>query len=337
MVYRNNYLAKSRETMSYDRTKYLLLSVFMILLTSCTNRNPLLGSNEFSKYEKRGESDLEKKHLRGQVKEITETWNGEISSKDTYNRWGFYTERVDYEDGDVKSKTSYKYDEYGMLIEKSRKKVNEDVTYIAYYYYDDRHNLTKQTSRKIENGIDGAEEFESAYENSYDENGNLVKVVVKSSDSTPVGNYDIRYYDLGGHLIREQRVNAQGVSQEYMAYEYYATGDLYRTYFLYPNGQVHDYWEEVMDTFGKGGVTKRLHIWPGNESNNVEQKYEYNTFGDCIQIIDGPNGDEKREYEYDDKGNWIYEKEISLSGQLYDDNRGGSQNYAETRRTIKYY
>ena len=308
--------------------------IVTILLSSC--------SNEFSEYEKNGPTDLEKAELRGPVKEVVTYWNGEISTKEYYNKWGFYTRREKYDDGELSETIEYEYDEKGLLtIETSTAKNGDKRVYS--YLYDEKQNPTKTTYYTIIDGNKGVEQFSASHENTYDENGNLIKVVEKNSSSTPIGNYSIKYYNLGKKIIREDNVDEQGRTKAFMAYEYYANGDLYKTIFLYSNGQVHDYWEEIYEPTTNGNMhkpCKRLHIWPDNPNNYWEQNIQYNEKGDCIVFDNGgdPNYDNKYTYQYDDKNNWIYKKTEGLREEmLFDDNKGGTQSFAEEKREIKYY
>ena len=318
----------------YYNILFIIIVLSSVILVSCTS--------EFSQYEKSRDTDLELNDLRGDVKEVTTYWNGELSSKEKYNKWGFYTLRQKYDEGELSETIEFQYNEKGWLdSETSTDK--EGNQFVRCYTYDEKGNPIKTIYYTIKDGIKSSEQFGHSYENVYDENGNLVKVIEKDGDSSAIGNYSIKYYNLRGKIVREDRVDEQGNIKAYMSFEYYATGDLYRTNFLYPNGQIHDYWEEIYNfTYDgkKPKPIKRLHIWPNDPDNYWEQTIQYNNYGDCIVFDSGhdPVYDEKFSYQYDDKGNWIYKKTEGIREEkLFSDNKGGSQSFAEEKREIKFY
>ena len=57
---------------------YIVMAIICFGLFSC--------DDSFSKYEKKGENDLEKSRLYGNVKEVARYFNGEIREIDKYNK-----------------------------------------------------------------------------------------------------------------------------------------------------------------------------------------------------------------------------------------------------------
>lgn len=315
-----------------NKTNYLsyLLGVIFLSLVSC--------SSDFSKYEKSGETDVEKAGLRGQVKEVKSYWNGGLSKIEKYNKYGFLTSDEDYNFGELDHTSKYKYDDYGNLIEEINTYNNGDRVYHYFYEYDEYNHITKTTCTVTEDGVTKKNEFRYSYENTY-ENGNLVKRIVRNAQSTSSGNYTIEIYTLGGKLKRVQNVDERGNVSESMAYDYYADGSLYRTYFLYPNGEVHDYWEEIYEPNSHGNYKepmRRLHIFPEQPNNVFVQTIRYNEHRDCVSFESGGDGYDA-EYKYDSQNNWIYSKRTPHVESSFDDGKGGTQSFEEEKREIIYY
>lgn len=306
-----------------------ILGVLFLALYSC--------STEFSKYEKSGLTDVERSGLKDKVKEVKSYWNGRLSKIEKYNKFGFLEEVQDYNYGELRLTTKYQYDDFGNLIN-TVENYEDGRTYNYASAYDDHNHIIKTTCTSTENGVTGKNKFIASYENFYD-NGVLVKRIIRDSESTPNGNYSIEHYNFGGKLIREQKVNESGEIEEFVSYEYYANGSLYRTNFLYPNGLVFNYCEEIYEPNSTGNYKEprqRVFIYPESPNNYVEQNYKYNDNRDCVYfecLGEGYNA----EYKYDKRGNWIYRKEIPFTETSYDDGNGGSQGFLEEKREIKYY
>lgn len=303
-----------------------ILIMIIFSLISC--------SSEFSKYEKRGKNDVEEAELRGKVKEVKTYKNGELSEIQKFNKYGFLTIRVyyDFDDyGDFESQ--YKYDEYGNLIEEIDNHGNGKKVYHYFNEYDDHNNITKTTRTLTEDSVKGQNEFMYSYENIY-ENGNLIKRNIRNSESTSKTNYRIEIYNLGGRLNHEQYVDEYGNLREAKAYEYDADGSLYRNYFLYPDGEVHHYWEEEYELGSRGSSKKpvrRFHIFPG-QNNYAEQIIRYNDKGD--RVYQEENSYKlKTEYKYDSQNNWIYRKDTMVT---FSKDKEKSR-VDEEKREIVYY
>lgn len=317
---------------------FLLLTCFssVVCLSAC--------DSQFSKYEKNGETDVEKASLKGKVKQYTEYLNGHLERITSFNKWGFITEEKEFEDSKLKSTTTYKYNEFGLLVEKNCVYEDEDEdmnkSLLTTYEYDDNHNLISVKYSETENGIKGKEKLRFRFKNIY-EGEVLVRQNVYSSESSELGNYYVHHYNQGGKIIRKQRVDEHGKINEFMAYKYYADGSLYQTLFLYPDGQVIEYWEEIYEPDSKGRYEPiiRRHIWPNSPESNSEQEIKYNGNRDVISYSYNNNLEYEIEYQYDEHGNWIYKKETSYSndGWRFDDGQNGSRNFYEKRREIKYY
>lgn len=315
-----------------NKTNFIsyFVGVIFFSLISC--------SSDFSKYEKSGDNDVEKAGLKGQVKEVKSYWNGGLSKIEKYNKYGFLTSAEDYNFGELDHTDNYKYDEFGNLIEEVNTYDNGERVYHYFYEYDENNHITKTTCTVTEDGVTKKNEFRYSFENIY-ENGNLVKRIVRDAQSTSNGNYTIEVYTLGGKLKRQQKVDEGGNVREFMAYEYYANGSLYRTCFLYPTGEVHDYWEEIYQPNSHGSYKepmRRLHIFPEQPDNFVEQIINYNNNRDCIHYECLGEGYDA-EYKYDSHDNWIYCKRVPLTEAFFDDGKGGTQGFEEEKREIIYY
>lgn len=276
--------------------KSIVFIFFAFLLSSC--------SSEFSKYEKRGESDVESQRLKGKVQKVVRYWNDELTDVAIYNEYGFYKEKQNYENGKLASTTKYKYDEFGCLIEEVT--TFEDERKITYFYeYDANHNRTA-TKKTLSTPEAPATEkiFISSNKYTYDEFGNKEKVEKRSTESTEKGNFSVYYYDKGGKLIKEHGVSENGYIVNIIQYKYYADGNLYQTIFLNNDETIHDYWEE--QNYNKfGSPQKRIHIYPNEPRNYWEQIIEHNSLGDCTMYNNGNAEIEEHSYQYDEHNNWI--------------------------------
>lgn len=283
----------------------LFISSFFLFLIVCISCD-----SQFSKYEKRGKTDVEEHDLKGTPKEVVEyRFNSKVQST-KYNKWGFEEEVKDYDDGKLSSTTYFTYDEYGLLVEKKYVTSDKSKEIYVYYSYDDNHNLTLSKRVIIEDGIKETPKTIVRVENFYKDDI-LYKQNIFKDYSTPENNYDIKTYNQSGNLIKVQRVNSNGMLEEYMSYDYYADGSLHRTNFLYLDGDVRDYWEEIYsgNDFGKNKKPiKRLHVWTNDPYNYGVQEIQYNSQGDVILYNNGSSEGYKATYEYDSQGNWIKRK-----------------------------
>lgn len=309
---------------------FISFLMFFIVYTAC--------DSQFSKYEKRGRTDVEKYDLKGTPKEVVEYWFNRKDRLTIYNKWGFKEEVKDYDDGKLSSTTYFTYDEYGLLVEEKYVPNDKNKEIYDYYFYDNNHNLTLLQRVIIEDGIKESPKTITRVENFYKDDI-LYKQNIFSDYSTPESNYYINTYDQSGKLIKKQRVNFKGILEEYMSYDYYADGSLHRTKFLYPDGNVRDYWEEIYsgNDFGENKKPiKRIHVFTDNPYNYWVQEIKHNPQGDVILYNNGNVEGHNATYEYDNQGNWIKRKEIPLK-IYYDDGNGGSVDYVEQRRVINYW
>lgn len=315
--------------------KLILFGGCIFLMISC--------DSQFSKYKKSGETDAEENRLNGNVKEVVEYWFKKKRKVTRYNKWGFYEYIEYYEDGSLHRVTKYKYDEFGKLVEerseyKDSDKAGDEIVY--YYEYDEHHNMTKSSCVEVKSGEEGEKQIKAYYKNYYNENGVLIKVDKHDGLSTEFGNYYVCFYDLNGRITREDRIDENGNRLAYMAYAYYADGSLYRSFFLFPNGQVSDYWEELYEPTSTGNYKepyKRIHYFVTTGDSWV-QEFKYDRNRNCIYYSNGNKEGFEAEYKYDNNGNWIYRKEKPLFEQgYYDDGEGGSLDYSEEKREITYY
>ena len=124
----------------YDAIAIVFISLLSLLIISC--------NSPFSKYEKKGKNDLEKARLHGKVKQVIKYYGNEIAKISQYNEYGFFTKKVEFEDGIESESSSYSYDAYGCLIKIIFK--NKGSKGEIEKTYDDKHNLISSYINKTQ-------------------------------------------------------------------------------------------------------------------------------------------------------------------------------------------
>lgn len=180
----------------YDAIAIVFIFLLSLLIISC--------NSPFSKYEKKGKNDLEKARLHGKVKQVIKYYGNEIAKISQYNEYGFLTKEVEFEDGIESESRSCLYDAYGCMIKKVFKdkgsKGEIEKT------YDDKHNLISSyiNNHEVYNEYNTiGRKLLELHEYEYDKNGNILSDIVKSSDTTPTGNYTIVKYNLNGNIVEK--------------------------------------------------------------------------------------------------------------------------------------
>lgn len=302
----------------YDAIAIVFICLISLLIIAC--------NSPFSKYEKKGENDLEKARLHGKVKQVIKYYDNEIAKISQYNGYGFLIKEVEFEDGIESESRSYSYDAYGCLIkiifkDKGSKGEIEKT-------YDDKHNLISSYRNNHEvynedNTI--GRKLQKLHEYEYDKNGNILSDIVKSSNTTPTGNYTIVKYNLNGNIVEEKsigehgnvssivRYNSNGDILEQIIfdeagnllsaykYEYYANNKHYRTIEYNSSGTIRCYYETVYISEEEQTYT-RYSI----DEEPVCRRFKYNRNKDLIYYEDPDGHHQKHEYKYDNHNNIIF-------------------------------
>lgn len=304
----------------YDAIAIVFISLLSLLIISC--------NSPFSKYEKKGKNDLEKARLHGKVKQVIKYYGNEIAKISQYNEYGFLTKKVEFEDGIESESSSYSYDAYGCLIKIIFK--NKGSKGEIEKTYDDKHNLISSyiNNHEVYNEYNTiGRKLQELHEYEYDKMGNILSDTVKSSDTTPTGNYTIVKYNLNGNIVEKKSIGEHGnvstivrynsngdilelvyfdeagnLSSAYK-YEYYANNKHYRTIEYNSSGTIRCYYETVYISEEEQTYTRYS---LESESEPVCIKSTYNNNKDLIFLVNPYGHNEKHEYKYDNHNNIIF-------------------------------
>ncbi len=158
------------------------------------------------------------------------------------------------------------YDKNGNIVTNSMTDPNS--SYVATYTYDDNNNITKSVSK----GRDGKESI-NTYENTYDVNGRLIKVVHTPPADELFSSVSTTYYtyDTNGRLIKE------------------GNDDVYTTY--------------TYDSYGR--LTEITNVIPASSQPYImlPKSYEiiYNDDGNVAKIVTTEFNGDKGTYEFEYK------------------------------------
>ena len=297
----------------------ILMAMSVLALTAC-------GGSE-SKTEQPVEETVE---LEGVVLEETEE-ELEVEEEEKVEtvylvasrKWGFVSNGVREE-----NITEITYDERGNEILSVNK--NEDGSIRSTYSseYDENGNLTKLTM-DYEGSI-------SYMEHEYDESGNLSKIV-ESNENGEVTSTEIYEYDANNKLIKTSKYNADNVLEQVCEYD---ENETMRKMIFYMDGVVSTWYEynekgdEIlckweMEDFateetrineydGNGRLVKTLRKYTGLMGEITENilTYEYDEYGNVLNVYQDGQISEQYEYEYDENGNCIYDVWKNGSGDL---------------------
>lgn len=241
----------------------IILSMF---LCSC--------NGEFSKYQKKGENDLEGRNLVGSVKSVSEYYDGELEGIDTYNKYGFYEERIDYDDGEISEKTTYTYNEFGKVTRKEIKNKKFHKAELA--KYDEYGNCVEESEEVYEvfdasSDVTVGRKLLCTYENSYDKLGGLIKCrclnrngtckyeceynqdgnLSKSTDYREDGSVSsYTDYSYRGNVLAKEKTTYPDAHEMYHIVYYNQFGKMVKQADLFEDGSVHQINEYVLDDNG---------------------------------------------------------------------------------------
>lgn len=249
--------------------------IFSMFLCSC--------NGEFSKYQKKGENDLEGRNLVGNVKSVSEYYDGELQGIDTYNKYGFYEERIDYDDGEISEKTTYTYNEFGKVTRKEIKNKKFHKAELA--KYDEYGNCVEESEEVYEvfdasSDVTVGRKLLCTYENSYDKLGGLIKCRCLNRNGTC--KYECEYnqdgnlskrteyredgsvssytdYSYRGNVLAKEKTTYPDVHEMYRIVYYNQFGEMVKQADLFEDGSVHEIYEYVLDD--NGYCLKEICTW----------------------------------------------------------------------------
>lgn len=187
-------------------------------------------------------------------------------------------------DGNVTSTTVFEYDEFGEVV---------------------KQETTGEYSS-----------FE-AYENEYDEAGNLSKSTCYD-ESGALTYYTTYEYDANGNQLKYINYDAEGNKGMSIEYEYDANGNMTKFIMLEADDQVSNWHEYVYD--GNNMLSSTAYGSEGKITS--KQEYEYDADGVQIGMVDtfmfqGEALVTNEKYEYDANGNKIKAVTLGSDGDIY--------------------
>ncbi len=257
--------------------RYLSLPLFfsVFFLYSC--------NTEFSKYQKSGKNDLEKKHLVGNVKSVTRYYDGEITDIHSYNKYGFITEYLNYSDGEVVEKRTYTYNEFGKIAREETK--NEKWHKAEITKFDEYGNAIEESEEIYEIYDLTSKEtvgtrLRYTYENNYDKFGGLISRkcfrrngtcqieieynqdgnISKKTEYDENGSiFEYTEYSYRGNILAEEKTKRPQYHLMYSIFYYNPDGKIEKFARLYEDESLCDMKEYVFDD--NGYPTKRIDTW----------------------------------------------------------------------------
>ena len=198
--------------MNYNKLLPVVLTMFLAFLSSC--------NNEFSKYQKKGKNDLEESRLVGNVKSVSRYYDGNLVDIDTYNKYGFITESIEYSDGEIVEKTNYTYNEFGKISRKETK--NETFHGADITLFDEFGNAIEESTEIYEvydtnSDLTVGKSLYFTYENNYDKLGGLISCKCLRRDGSCLSE---KHYNQSGKLSKVIEYNEDGSVKEYTDYTY---------------------------------------------------------------------------------------------------------------------
>lgn len=198
--------------MNYNKQLSVVFTMFLVFLSSC--------NKEFSKYQKTDKNDLEKHGLVGNVKSVTRYFDGGIADMDTYNKYGFKTESVNYSDGEIDEKITYTYNEYGKLSRKETKNKTyhgADIT-----LFDEFGNVIEESTEIYEvyeanSDMTVGKRLDYTYENNYDKLGGLISSKCLRRDGSCLFE---KQYNQSGKLSKVIEYGEDGSIDTHTDYSY---------------------------------------------------------------------------------------------------------------------
>lgn len=214
---------------------------------------------EFSKYTPDGDNDLEG-HFKGKVKEVKTYSNGELIEIERYNKYGFYKERICYDNSKVSEHTWYRYNEYGKILEKEYK--DEKRWFVKKYSYDSCKNVIEiiETTKEVyDNNNDRykiGDRLICSYKYTYDKLGGLIK----SQEFSRLGTCTCSIlYNSEGKVKRSEAYNEDnGELKSFTEFQYdYSGGEVMKDYLVDEDGP---YIALKLEFNSKGSSLNRLII-----------------------------------------------------------------------------
>lgn len=246
---------------------YLKISLLLIVV-SCISCE-----REFSKYKQVGDNDLASVNLKGKVKVVKRYWNGQLTDIDKYNKYGFITEEIDYNDGKISEYKKYKYNEYGKLFEVECK--DEDRLYLRRYFYDDYNNIIEEieTTKEIynnQNDYEIGDRLLWTYKYTYDKLGGIIKSQLISRLGICKG---VNYYNNNGKIKRIESYNDEGDLFSVQEYEY--GGNLIEKHYNIDQNGNPFLWSEIIKNQDGSKILKEI-----NYCTNEVSDFEYTIEGE---------------------------------------------------------
>ena len=198
--------------MNYSKLLSVAFSMSLVFLSSC--------NNEFSKYQKTDENDLEEDGLLGNVKSVSRYYDGELTDIHIYNKYGFIKECIDYQDGVISEKKTYTYNKYGKITREEIK--NEKWHKIGITKFDKCGNVIEESEKVLEvydtkSGMSVGEKLDYTYENNYDKMGGLINSKCFSRNGTCQSE---KQYNQSGKLSKVIVYNEDGSMDQKTDYSY---------------------------------------------------------------------------------------------------------------------
>ena len=260
------------------------------------------------------DSDLEERNLYGHVKKVRIFTEGSSGySLYEYNRRGNITAEMEYEGGElVKMEKNKRYNKNGDMIKELYYPIGYSWgTEIKYENtYDDNGNLIEQTRFSATRGphVENNSKLEHGYRGkrtySYDDSGNLLEEF--EYNETGLTAKTTFKYDSRGNQIEVNQWNYQdsfNSIRDTYRYEFDDKGNRILQQDMSMEGKIANEFTYRYDTYG----------------NVVERQY-FNVYGKLANQT-------KYEYSYDEQNNWIERRTI--------DEQGNSTHIL--KRTITYY
>lgn len=239
-------------------------------------------------------------------------YNQHISHQRLYLCQGFdkqgymINETVYDEEGLIESKTLFKYNENGHLIEQVDFEKNDHILERKDYFFDEEGRL-------IQTEITFSDESKIIKEHYYDANENFEKVILNSEYGEIIG-YEVFWYSEKNELVAVIKSDANNRTK----YKKFATYDVTGKLILEEVFGDDDIFEKkLIYAYLPSGKLSHIYTQDKNEINLLIEKFEFDCHHRLIEkrIINQVNGTEMQtQYSYDLKGNL-------LSVETYEDGR----------------
>lgn len=299
---------------------YIKISLLLITFSCISCKR------EFSKYKPFGDNDLTSERLNGNVKEVKRYRNGQLTDIDKYNKYGFITEKIDYDDGKISEYKKYKYNEYGNLSEIECKDV--DRFFLIRYMYDDYNNIVEEieTTKEIYNNQKNykiGDKLLWTYKYTYDKLGGIIKSQLISRLGICKG---VNYYNNDGKITRTESYNDEG--DLYSIWEYEYRGNLIEKHYNIDKYGNPFLWSEIIKNQDGSKILKEI-------------DYGINQVTDYDYKIDGLKTITKWEARMDEPtfGSYPSKKNYRSGDICYtieEDKRDGQGNVIKRTRTTYY-